>query len=567
MSSPCSSTGNGVKTLIIQTGEGGLNKEREIEASPVTIGRATNQHVQLSDLRVALQHAEISRDGQNLQITSDALTGVRVDGHEVKQARIGVGSVIEIGLCTLKVLKRDGYDLALRIVDDGSTRPDTRVQRQAYALSLEDTPVSSRRWAVGLGLGVLALFLLWPLLGGQLAAIGDPVRRAGLSPEGAWTPGPPSKAHAFFMDDCAQCHQTPFVRTRDTSCGSCHDDIGRHALTNAGQVHMDNADMACHDCHREHNGADGLVAEHPRDCVGCHANPERFPDVELDRVRNFVDVHPAFTPRVPVRTDGGFSLREVPLNGAVEASGLHFNHAAHTDPAGIKGPDGMEVLACGDCHRPDAGRVGHQAINQQRDCARCHVMKFDPSDPDAELPHAPAALVQKTIEEHFVRRALEGDFEQPSPLAPRFNPARRRPGGQITQAQRQSALEWAKTRAEQTSKEVFSKSVCGVCHVPDSTDAGSWSVQQVALQSSFLTDHRFDHGGHASMDCTDCHQTASSDGARDLLLPGIDNCRACHGDWDDTDVAPSSCVSCHGFHNADVPMLGIEAAAAMARTP
>lgn len=553
-----------MKTLIIQAGDSGATKERVVEASPLTIGRATNQHVQLSDLRVALEHAEISLDGKSLQITASALTGVTVDGLEVRQAKIGVGSVIDLGLCTLKVVKRDGYDLALRIVDDGSARPDTSAQRAAYSLTLEDTGVSPRKWAVGLGLGVLALFLAWPIIGGLVPAVGDPVRQTGVSPEGAWTPGPPSKAHAFFMDDCAQCHATPFVRTQDTSCGSCHNDIGSHAASDVGRTHMDDAALNCHDCHREHNGADGLIAEHPRDCVSCHAKPDRFEGIALSPVRNFADHHPGFTPRVPVRTEAGLMFEEQPLGEAVEASGLHFNHAIHTDTAGIQGPDGMEVLACHDCHRPDAGRVGHQPINQQRDCARCHVMKFDTGDPDAELPHAPAALVQKTIEEHFVRRALEGDFETDTALTPRFNPARRRPGSPLTPAQRKSALEWAESRAEQTSKEVFSKSVCGVCHLPDRDAQGRWSVQSVALQTSFLTDHRFDHGGHASMDCTDCHATQDSDGARDLLLPGIDNCRACHGDWDDTDVAPSACVSCHGFHTTERPMLGLDTAKAAA---
>ena len=125
----------------------------------------------------------------------------------------------------------------------------------------------------------------------------------------------------------------------------------------------------------------------------------------------------------------------------------------------------------------------------------------------------------------------------------------------MSSTQRKEALEWAADKAEQKAKEVFSKNVCGVCHESSVQEDGRWTVLPVALQSSFLTGHRFDHGGHASMDCIDCHATDSSDGARDLLLPGIENCRSCHGDWRDKDVAPSACIDCHGFHTADVPML------------
>lgn len=543
-----------MEVLIITRASDGTDREQVVDALPVTIGRGAGQHIRLTDLRVALKHAVIVRDGQQFVLRSQALAGFTVDGLESQSVSLRAGMRIEIGLASLQVVKRDGYALALRVNDTEADRSDNHAARGKYALSLEDSGVSARPWAVGLAAAVLLGFLLWPLLGGQIGGLNKAAQSAGFSPEGAWVPGGPSDAHAHFMDDCGACHTTPFVRTKDTSCGACHDDIADHSSEAWYTTHNDVAGLNCNDCHREHNGAEGLIAEHARDCLSCHKNIGDFPEATIASVSSFRKRHPAFSPTVPQRADGKLTYAQVQLPFNNEQSGLHFSHASHTDSAGIEGPNGTEVLSCVDCHASDAGRIGHQAINQQSHCARCHVMTFDEGDPSAELPHAPAHIVQKTIDEHFVRRALEGAFETDSETVRRFNPLRRRPGAKLSSSQRQEALDWAADTAEQKAKEVFSKNVCGVCH-ESSVEDGRWSVQPVALQSSFLTAHRFDHGGHASMDCIDCHATDTSDGARDLLLPDIDNCRSCHGDWRDSDVAPSACIDCHGFHIATVPML------------
>lgn len=544
-----------MRVLIITRSDSGTDKEQAVEALPITVGRGSDQHVRLADLRVALKHAEIVREGKDFVLKSLALAGFTVDGLETQSVNLSPGTRVEIGLSTLQVVKRDNCDLALRIIDNaGDDQAASDLQRGKFRISLEESAVSPRRWAIGLSLVVLALFLVWPLLGGQISGVNELARSAGISPEGAWVPGGPSDAHAFFMDDCGACHTTPFVRTKDTTCGSCHNNIADHSNEGWYAAHSDVEALACNDCHREHNGAEGLIAEHARDCVSCHNGMGDFPESEIATVSSFRKHHPGFSPTVPSRDGGQLTFTDVQLPFDNEQSGLHFNHASHTDPEGINGPDGTEVLACIDCHVDDAGRVGHQPINQQDHCARCHVMTFDEGDPSAELPHAPAHIVQKTIDEHFVRRALEGAFETPDRNAPRFNPLRRRPGAKLTGTQRAEALDWAAEKAEQKAKEVFSKNVCGVCH-ESTVNEGRWAVQAVALQSTFLTGHRFDHGGHASMDCVDCHATDTSDSARDLLLPGIENCRDCHGDWRDDNVAPSACIDCHGFHIADVPML------------
>ena len=544
-----------MRVLIIQQRESATTKETIVEALPVTIGRGADQHVRLPDLRVALEHAEIVSERKQFRLRSRAISGVSVGGLDTQSVALDVGMRIDIGLCSLHVVKREGFDLALRVLTErADSQADDAGLRNKFQLDLSETSASPRRWALGLAAAVLLGFLAWPLVGGQIPGVNKAALAMGVSPEASWVPGGSSDAHAHFMDDCGACHTTPFVRTKDTTCGECHNNITDHSDQAWYAQHSDAQGLNCNDCHREHNGSDGLIAEHARDCVSCHSNIDTFSEAEIATVSSFRNQHPGFSPTVPKRGSDELAFTQVSLPFSDEQSGLFFNHASHTDPAGIEGPDGAEVLACADCHAKDAGGVGHQPVNQQTHCARCHVMTFDEGDPSAELPHARAQIVQKTIEEHFIRRALEGAFEAEPTNAPRYNPLRRRPGAKLSNEQRAEALEWAAAKAEQKSKEVFSKNVCGVCHESNETN-GQWAVQQVALQSSFLTAHRFDHGGHASMDCADCHATATSDSARDLLLPGIENCRSCHGDWRDDDVAPSACISCHGFHVSDTPML------------
>ena len=58
-------------------------KSKEIEASSLRIGRATDQEIFLSDLRIAYNHAEIVLLDGDYFIKSHALSGIKVNNTDI----------------------------------------------------------------------------------------------------------------------------------------------------------------------------------------------------------------------------------------------------------------------------------------------------------------------------------------------------------------------------------------------------------------------------------------------------------------------------------------------------
>jgi hypothetical protein len=64
--------------------------------------------------------------------------------------------------------------------------------------------------------------------------------------------------------------------------------------------------------------------------------------------------------------------------------------------------------------------------------------------------------------------------------------------------------------------------------------------------------------------CDECHEGArGSSKTKDLLLPGIETCRKCHGPAETPSVSTGfaggvddSCVECHRYHDGDHPRRG-----------
>jgi predicted CXXCH cytochrome family protein len=71
---------------------------------------------------------------------------------------------------------------------------------------------------------------------------------------------------------------------------------------------------------------------------------------------------------------------------------------------------------------------------------------------------------------------------------------------------------------------------------------------------------RFSHARHVNTGCGECHAAQTSANSEEVLMPGIETCRGCHGDETPTaNKVASSCLSCHAFHTHPVPMRSAEA--------
>ncbi len=86
-----------------------------------------------------------------------------------------------------------------------------------------------------------------------------------------------------------------------------------------------------------------------------------------------------------------------------------------------------------------------------------------------------------------------------------------------------------------------------------------WFVQPVRVTADWYPFSRFDHAAHLSLAgggeaelCASCHDAVSSTVATDVLIPGQDNCLACHDEK--LGASMVDCVACHNFHQKQGPL-------------
>jgi len=71
----------------------------------------------------------------------------------------------------------------------------------------------------------------------------------------------------------------------------------------------------------------------------------------------------------------------------------------------------------------------------------------------------------------------------------------------------------------------------------------------VRLTQNWMPRARFNHAAHITEPCQSCHDRAEhSKKSSDILMPGIQKCRDCHGGTHDGSKLDSDCVMCHRFH-------------------
>lgn len=539
-----------------------------LDVRRLTLGSATDQHVHLPQAGVERHHAVITGSwGGRLQLQVLVSRGVLVNGSRVRRKRLKPGDQISIGSTTILVERPLPNRVSVLRICEGDPQ-----EADAEAPRLESGGGSIRFWSWTLTVAVTILFLLIPLWGLMVPAVGKVLRNTPLLPSDIlWNPGPLHASHQVLGAACDACHAKPFAQVRDQECATCHADVQHHVYARSGDTSLFTG-QRCASCHREHKQPATLVQSDPRLCTDCHASLEHLkPKPGAGDVTDFVSGHPEF--RLSVLASNGAGWRLLRLDRShpesfAEHSHLRFSHQVHLDPRGIRSGTGDDrVLICQDCHRPDGGGREMLPPRMATDCAGCHSLRFDDQDPTSTLPHGDLKAAYRVLQERFSRRFLE----QGTLVAQRER--RRLPDLTDTQTSTSgTAIERVDDQALRVMRQIVEKTLCSECHevtrVPGQTGIDQLRIQPVRLTSLWMPFARFDHGAHIRQKCIECHPAApTSARAEDILIPKISTCRQCHGGANDSTKVASTCIMCHQFHlPGHGPFLGTAAKRAKAAT-
>ena len=352
-----------------------------------------------------------------------------------------------------------------------------------------------------------------------------------------WSTGPLTSHHAFIGSDCKACHQGAFERVADKSCEGCHQ-VASHSKNNHP---ANSSSTACIACHSEHEGETKLIPASNSLCTNCHASlTDKKTKTTLRNVGSFAE-----HPEVHDKIDHGL---------------VRLNHKIHT-AANLRGPDGDVQLQCSDCHHRDEDKKLFKPVTYARDCARCHPLSFDENLPTKVAPHGePQDVLDFLLGEYAKQRefARLGKVTPVDSTSDRVLPAR------VKDDFNDPSLIASLRQAESL---LFTKTGCNLCHVVSEKSPKKEDVALVDnLETHFnieineaprvwLDKARFTHDPHSHFSCKSCHDgVTKSEKSSDLLIPGIEGCKECHGDRREKNGRvglQSTCITCHDYHGEE----------------
>ena len=554
-----------------------MREQRRVSGAVLRLGRGTQCEIHLPDSRVALIHARLTatETGAAIEVESGQIV---VNGRDVVRVNLAVGDRVEIGPYLIEVESPPAnLQLALSI---RLASPLSKVELGGrQRLRIRASKISIRRLSYLGFAGVLLLFLLLPvaphlLQGAGLLPANDSPRldteimhALSMAFLQTWNPGPLSRGHQVFADNCGACHALPFIQVRDAECIACHKDTREHvaASESTGQRSVVLRETRCAECHRDHKDAP-MVSRARDECAACHGeNKGEFSRDSTGKVTDFALDHPAFRltlsdaahPAQTRRVRQGAEMSEK----LVERSNLKFNHKLHLDPAGVRDPQGKRdaagmrdargrrtVLDCDSCHQRESDGRRMAPVSMEQHCQSCHSLAFEPTVTSRQVPHGSEVAIATMLREFYARLVL-GDT--PKGVTPPSDLPRKRPGAELSTAESQRALRIADRKAQQVLHDLFERrQVCSTCHhVSRRSDVAGWAVAPIAVARQWMPAAKFTHARHTTQSCTTCHNVTKSAVAEDIAMPDIAKCRECHvGVRPVHNRVTSDCAICHTFH-------------------
>ncbi len=424
----------------------------------------------------------------------------------------------------------------------------------------------------------------------------------------------PTEIRVIEANTCQTCH---WEDTRDHNalmisdeakgCFHCHAEH-RHK-PDLNQV----ANVFCVDCHRdlrieEQQGiaaSESFVtgihsfADHPE--FALRRNPN---DVKPAGDKNHHQVHRWANPPPNTETKSGTSW------AWTDKANFRFNHEKHLLAAGVgipdNHPDNLErlkegkpirptkLLNCADCHQVDDKGEYFKPIHYETHCIQCHELSVDEKLSEVDerttlvraLPHEAPEIIRGTLRDRlttFIANHPERLTQQKKPQETPLPFKDPKAAGSIFQNQ----ADWVEAelgklekivqgeKQEQGTKYPALKNACIKCHVIQSNNNAkgvNWDVLKPNIPDRWLPHSRFRHDRHDMLECFACHHVRPpedpelsdprkdpgsiyfSKSAKDILMPSIATCRACHGSRVETPLpwrvkARTDCIECHAYHH------------------
>ena len=539
-----------------------------------TIGRGSDQTIQVQDRRVPLAHSMLILSENRLELKAERGQSFTHNNQSSRQKELVPGDLVDILGHELRVLPSEegaGFLIEMEIKIS-----DVEPLRNRFTTGLKQLRFPVRALSWGMFWLILSVGVLIPSVGFFVGM--DVLRDSPLPDDSQWLTGELHASHALLSNECDACHVVPFEPARDQECLACHENVTQHfdanLLGSSDNVH---ANGECRDCHRDHNGPDGIVRYDQKLCADCHSDLSEIglESSSLGNATDFLENHPPFKVSVlEMSPNQSWDVSRLALSSPdlIESSNLKFPHDVHVSEEGIEGLDSVVVLTCDSCHVAEKGGLSMKPVTMEKHCADCHQLTFDPDAPDRVVPHgSPKDLLQQ-LEGFYAYEFFqqEGQGLDPQAKVNAYNIERlgeqrdaRRPGRRrdrqvinapmfaqtASNAMTQQAKETIDLRVADAAANLFERQTCTICHEisPQEGDV-PWKVLPVKLTDDWMPLAEFSHDSHVSMDCGGCHEAETSADASDVLMPDIKNCQECHGGEHSEDLLQSTCITCHKFH-------------------